>query len=494
MANLKEEKDTSFKKVPDSIEGFTPEWCEVALKRGGLIDSSITVSHVDVKRLVDENSGVKDGGGMTSAQMLRITLSYEGDVDNYTLPKTIIAKYLGSGKCMFNMTFPFRLLILCLLGRHSEEKMWRTDISFYENAIPIIKDVYCHPKVYYTGIIDGGNRSFFNEIFRVAPHKIRTVALMQDMNGWKSQMVGVNRNNNEETISILRNVAVLHANFWGDKNKEIREKFEPCIPEREVRGATHSKMSARKRNKFISTESSIRKSTKKMLKNWSDHKWFTLSKNEPLPSWMHSNGEENEESIFVLKDPNVLEMFEAYFKRFPNFSREVSKQFLEKPSQTLLHGDFHNGNHMYKEDSDGRVKVVAFDFQMVGEGVAVADIIRLFVTSRRHISLSDDLEMLEEYHKALVLAGVENFSFEDLKKDFILGYLENFTKTIADHVDFNPPKLTKLYKSMFGEEKWEDLKKIMESGVFCTFFVFLTSLYLHDKDKFLEVGTFLNNI
>ena len=46
--------------------------------------------------------------------------------------------------------------------------------------------------------------------------------------------------------------------------------------------------------------------------------------------------------------------------------KEVSKKFLDVPSQTLMHGDFHNGNHMYLEQN-GELKVVAFDFQAVGQ-------------------------------------------------------------------------------------------------------------------------------
>ena len=73
-------------------------------------------------------------------------------------------------------------------------------------------------------------------------------------------------------------------------------------------------------------------------------------------------------------------MLEVYFERFPSFSQSVSMKFLEMPSQTLLHGDCHNGNHMYLEQN-GEVEVTALDFQMVGPGIAVSDIIRLFIVN-----------------------------------------------------------------------------------------------------------------
>ena len=86
--------------------------------------------------------------------------------------------------------------------------------------------------------------------------------------------------------------------------------------------------------------------------------------------------------VLVMEDENVIEMLEAYIERFPKFSKEISKTFWDMPSQTLLHGDFHNGNHMYLEE-DGKFKVVAFDFQTVGQGVAVSDLVTFIILSIR---------------------------------------------------------------------------------------------------------------
>ena len=123
-----------------------------------------------------------------------------------------------------------------MYGKNFEEMFMRTDIKFYREAIPHIKDVYSHPKVYYTGIIDGGNNGFYRDVIRGAPHKIRTITLMQDMKGWKSQTLGINHLTFDQAAAVLENLAVLHGNFWGEKNKEIREKFEPSLSETEMRG------------------------------------------------------------------------------------------------------------------------------------------------------------------------------------------------------------------------------------------------------------------
>merc|ERR1712088_364817 len=112
-----------------------------------------------------------------------------------------------------------------------------------------------------------------------------------------------------------------------------------------MRGKTQSKLMLCKRNKMVSNTNNIRKTTKKVLKNWSSHSWYSLPKDATLPSWLspNSSSENTDESrIYVLKDPNVLEMLEATAERLPKFNTELLMPFLKLPSQTILHGDIHN--------------------------------------------------------------------------------------------------------------------------------------------------------
>ena len=186
-------------------------------------------------------------------------------------------------------------------------------------------------------------------------------------------------------------------------------------------------------------------------------------------------------------------MLDLYAERFPKFSTEFSKPFFKLPCQTLLHGDFHNGNHMYLENANG-VQVTAFDFQMVGTGLAISDILRLTIISKRHASLSEDLELLKGYHEALTLSGNVDISYEELKQQFIIGCLEFLTKKLMDFTEYNPDKMTKLYLSMFGEEKWKDLERILESGIMCNPYLVVTSMYLHNKENFLNGDQFFAGI
>ena len=63
-----------------------------------------------------------------------------------------------------------------------------------------------------------------------------------------------------------------------------------------------------------------------------------------------------------------------------------------------------------------------------------------------------------------------------------------------DFSDRTPEKMMKMLKGMFGEEKFADFTKMLESGIASGIFLFLTSLYLRDKDMFLKGQEFLDEI
>ena len=492
MAENDSMRNNTFKDVPDSLEDITAQWCEAALRKDGIIDSSTTVLSIKVNRLKNDETGALDGGGMTPTQMARIKLTYGGCHSDCKPPDSIIAKHLNTGKCMFAGTLVFRIVIALFMGRNREEKVWRTDIKFHREALPLMSNKFLHPEVYYTAISDGGNRSFIDEVIRAAPHKLRSITLMQDMDGWKSQMAGLNRANFDQSLPTVTNIAAFHGSFWGDKNKKIRESFDPALGEMELRGSSYSKLMSKKRNNFSSRVNNLRKSVNKVIKQWCDSGWMTFSKDIPFPTWMASNSDE-EGNIRVLKTDQIIEMLDVYVERFPAFTKDITRKFLNSPSQTLLHGDFHNGNHMYLEEV-GNVKVVAFDFQTVGKGMAVSDLVQFIILSRYHTSLNEEMELLKAYHEALLSFGVTDYTFGDLKNDFIIGCFENLTKLMMDFSERTPEKMMKMFKGMMGEEKFADLTKMLDSGIACSIFLFLTSLYLRDKDMFLKGQDFLDQI
>ena len=479
-----------FLEVPDSLDDFNPVWCGVVLRKCGAVNGAATVSKVTVEKLQNEETGFSDGGGFSSAKIIRIHLTYNGQTTGYE-PDTLVAKTVITGELMIKLGLLRRLMLCMFLGRNFEEKFLRKDIKFYREAIPLVPKSYSYPKLYYTGMMDGGNRGFFKEIIRSMPHKIRTVTLMQDMNGWETKVVGVHSVDLEESIAVLQNVAVLHGSFWGTKNEEIKNSFDIAMSENETRPSSYNMFSKISRNGFLISAQSIRKTLNKALKHWESSCMFAVPIGSPIPSWLTVQSDQDDSPIFIFKDPNVIEMLEAVAMRYPDFNTIAARPFMLLPSQTLLHGDFHSGNHMYLKDESG-VKVVAFDFQGAGVGLAVSDIIRFLNCSRPHTQLSEDFLILKRYHEALVQSGVNDYNFDDLKIHFVIGCFEVVLSGIINGAQMTLETSEKWMKAMTGE-KWPDFKKILDSGIWCNGYLFLTSLYLHDKENFLRDTSFITN-
>ena len=376
-----------FSPIPESLEGFTSKWCENALKKFGIIQHNTKVVSVDIQRMTNDETGAKDGGGMTVARLIRLCLKYDGETTGKE-PKCIVAKAVLTGDLQFKFGLKKRLLVNTVYGKGFEEQMMRRDIKFCREVIPVVSAEYRIPKIYYTGITDGGDRSFFEAVIRNTPHRIRTLTLMEDMKGWRTQMPGTHLVTYQEAVACLKNVAVLHASFWNERNQEIKAKFDKdfALSEIEFRHAGISKFVAKGRQRFLSDSSSLQEKIKKALDSWATHPYFKIQKDSTVPEWFLDNDPVEEEgTFFILKHPYVVEMLQVFAERYPEFNRSAGTAYIERPPQTLLHGDCHNGNHMYDKQENGEVKVVAFDYQFVGLGMAISDLMNFF---RMSLSLS----------------------------------------------------------------------------------------------------------
>ena len=260
MTDICDSYDSGFAPVPETLEAFIPLWCEKALKKEDTVAQNTKVIRVDTKRITNDDTGSLDGGGMTVAKLVRLCLEYDGEVTGKE-PESMVAKVVVTGTLQFNFGLKTRLLVNAMYGKGFEEQMIRRDIKFYREAIPLVPETYCYPKVYYTGITDGGDRGFYEAVIRNKPHRIRTVTLMEDMKGWKSKMHGRHLLTYDEAVACLKNVAILHANFWDERNKEIKAKFDKDfgLSEIKFRMAATSKYVEKARQKFLSNTLSLKK-------------------------------------------------------------------------------------------------------------------------------------------------------------------------------------------------------------------------------------------
>ena len=480
--------DDGLSPVPSELDEFTPEWCEWALRKGGTIGPNVTVITAKPKRLSNEATGIEDGGGMTDAQIIRVKLTYGGETTG-SEPNSLVAKWFHGLSA--KVPLKWRLLLRMMgqdFGSGMEENLFRCDIHFYREVIPFVKDTFQHPKVYYTGIIDGGNRSFWQGTVMNKPCKLRTITLMQDMNGWESfnfeenfVLGGLDTINKE---ACLKNIAVLHAAFWGKKADKVKNVFnKPSQTEGEYRCAAHKWYPARERNSAISSVKACESMIKKFLDGWTDHIWMTVKKEVVVPSWFIPEPMEGG-SLPILKDATVLEMLDTFAKRYPAFNKSVAEAYIKKPMQTLVHGDFHAGNHMYGVDND-KGKIVSFDFQCVGLGMVAVELIYFLAFQG---TVEDFIPMAKVYHDALVQNGVTDYKWEEFKKDVLIQLAEFCLKMVNDFAKMPPKKFMELM-NVFGD-KFAAIEKLLECGAFGWPFMLLTEIYLKNKDGFLIENAF----
>ena len=484
------DKESNIIIVPENVGEFTPQWFELALKKNRFIGDNVSIVSAHIERLSDDTDDALDGGGLSDAQIMRVELEYGGETTGKE-PCTVIAKWFHD--LALTVSLKWRLLFRLMgeeYGGGLEENFYRRDIKFCREVLPSIKDTFRHPNVYYTGIIDLGNRSFWNGTIMNKPSNVKTVALMKDMIGWEPTSVeknfltgGLDKTNTEAS---LRNIAVLHGAFWEDKPEKISHSFSQLSSaEKENRGASHSNKVAKSRNKVLSNSTSFRRAIEKFKDGWYGHEWATVDKKVFMPSWYTADSLENG-SWPVLEDPLVLEMLDVFAERYPSFNKSVVSQYLKKPAQTILHGDFHMGNHMYGVGDD-RGKVVCFDFQAAGMGMVAVEIGYYFNCMP---VISNLIPFAKVYHDALVLNGVHDYPWEEFKKDLLIQMTEFALNIIMECGEMSPEKMKEMLM-MFGN-KALGLIKIADMGGFLWPLIILTELYSKNKEYFLNEISFAN--
>ena len=487
MEGKKEILDDGNKPVPERIEDFTPQWCEWALKSSGTIGTNATVISADIKRLVDETTGVTDGGGCTDAQIFRIKLIYGGEIAGNE-PNTVIAKWFYN----LTMKLPLKWRLICRLtgqyGGGLEENIFRSDIMFCREVIPLIKDTFQYSKVYYTGMVDRGNRNVWNGTIMNKPCNVKSITLMQDMDGWESSSLRDNfLKGGLDPVTkkaCLINIAVLHAAFWGKKAEKIKHAFrDPSVQEGKYRGAAHKFQAARSRISAIASVQACRSMIQKCKTAWESYAWMAVKKEVTMPSWFTAETLEDG-SYPILKDREVLEMLDVFAERYPSFNEEIASAYMKKPMQTLLHGDFHAGNHMYGVNND-KGKIVVLDFQLVGMGMVAVDICFFF---GYQATVSDFIPMAKVYHDALVKNGVDDYTWEEFKKDMIIQQGEFVLKLVKDFAAMPPEKFLE-FLNIFGE-KSASIRPFLECGAYCWPIIILTDIYVKNKEGFLNKNSF----
>ncbi|RLT38997.1 MAG: DUF1679 domain-containing protein, partial [Chloroflexi bacterium] len=127
-----------------------------------------------------------------------------------------------------------------------------------------------------------------------------------------------------------------------------------------------------------------------------------------------------------LPDP-IREMGE----RFGPQRARIEQHLFNAPPRTLLHGDFHLGNLVFAT-AEGGAPFAVLDWQMLRRGRAVRDVAyflseNLLPADRQAI----EMELLADYHRLLVEAGVCGYTFRDCLADYRLSLLQRFRALVS---------------------------------------------------------------
>ena len=126
--------------------------------------------------------------------------------------------------------------------------------------------------------------------------------------------------------------------------------------------------------------------------------------------------------------------------------------------------------------------------------MACSDVIKLLSWCRRHVDISEEIDLVKRYYEALASSGVENYSYEDMKRDFVFAALEYMLLRLIKYDNFGPEKYQKFIRQLFGDEKWDELNAKFQNGLDASAVLLVTSIYLNDKENFLKDLKFIENL
>ena len=232
-----------------------------------------------------------------------------------------------------------------------------------------------HNEFMIKGIENNGTSSFYHYVWKNGPSNIKSVLVMEDLsNGWKSSSFAA-ASTKDQLMSCLKNTSVLHAKYW--KNQIVIGQCSLASSNGDIRPGHSSKMTCWMRERIVKD---IAGSFEKMKKSeWFSGPYCKLQKDSPhIPDWLtiqpigkviiiyltlsltiHLNLHLTDDGPYSpLEDELVIEMLKVMNERYPEFYQVKAKEWVKRPPETLLHGDYHTGNHMFGlDENDGRPTV-----------------------------------------------------------------------------------------------------------------------------------------
>lgn len=410
--------------VPFHRHDITAVWLTSALRSTGVISPASRVIACEQQPVVActlSGDAREDGGGISGAQIVRLRLTYEGG----TGPEQIVVKF-GNWQDRRQMpAWPLKSRLLQVIANFRLEEQFRSEITFLQDIRPRIRGILL-PKIYYVAVSDARDVSAWSYVVFDRRTPLQFCVLMEDLavDNFTSARLG-------ESLSCARmaralvNMAQLHAFGWHNPHLWAQLQLRPApwlTFLRADEGPQRKQRDKMVHTNFIPT----------FLKLWAHH---------PRQG-------DDAQGFAMLRQPEMVAMLTALNASFATWAAEATHT-ARRASQTIVHGDFHAGNHLFNPRDECRV----IDFQFVGTG-RVADELAYFFTISFDPDPQAEETLLHRYHHALVAAGVQAYSYDQLVHEYRVSVLTMLLGNIVRAVKFLKPSA---YDKMGRDPKRADL-------------------------------------
>ncbi len=409
--------------VPVRREDVTAAWLTAALQSTGAIGPDTRVTACEQQSMVAFTlSGEvrEDGGGLSGPQIVRLQLTYAGGSG----PAQMVLKFGNWSDRRQMPAWPWKTRLVQVLGHMRLEDQFRSEIQFFQKVQPHIGSVQT-PSVYYAAIADARNALGWSYVLFDKRTPLAFCMLMEDLTieHFTSVRPGESLSFDRVKQAFL-NIAQLHATAWKQPRLWEQLQLRPT-PWLTFLRADEGKQ-RQQRDKCLHTNL-----VPTYLKLWAKH---------PRPGYGAGDPQ--------LQDPEVVAMLMALNASFPTWAETAAKTARQAP-QTLVHGDFHGWNHLFNPEDACRV----IDFQFFGKGRVTDELVYFFMMSFDAAPEAEE-ELLRLYHRALVAAGVEDYSYDHLLYEYYVSSLTMLVGGIVRAVKFINPGA---YDKMLQDQKQADL-------------------------------------
>ena len=374
--------------VPVDRHGLTAAWLTSALRSTGAIAPGtrvISCAHHPVVTFSVSGEARDDGGGLSGPQIVRLQLAYEGGAG----PAQMVAKYGNWGDKQHMPAWPLQSRLIQVIGHLRLEEQFRSEMTFYQDIHPYIQGAQL-PRVYYVGMTDAPLVNAWSYVLFDTRTPLRFCVLMEDLavDHFAAVPLGASLPFAQATQALI-NIAQLHAFGWQQPRLWAQLHLRPT-PWLTLLRADEG-LQRRQRDKFVHTNF-----IPTFLHRWTRHP------GQPADA----------RGASILQEPAIVAMLTALNASYATWADAAATTARLAP-QTMVHGDFHGGNHLFNPHDECRI----VDFQFFGTG-RVADEVAYFFTMSFDPDPKAEAELLRLYHHALVEAGVHAYPYAQFLHEY----------------------------------------------------------------------------